>query len=83
MCRALKHQKFPLLEKKEATLPIETAFFQVTSIPYGPVYEDLFLSPNDILVPAFTMDSVATASSLLQNVNVLINKLKIYHAESQ
>ena len=83
MCRTLRNQKIPLLEKEEATLLIETACFQVNSIPYGADNEDIYLSPNDILVPTFQMDSLASTSSPLHNVNLLINKLKVYHAEIQ
>ena len=81
MCRTLKIQKLPLLEKEDATLLIKTACFQVNSIPYAADNEDLCLSPNDILVPSFQMDSLATASSPLHKVNVLIKKLKVYHVE--
>ena len=83
MCRTLRNQKIPLLEKEEATLLIETACFQVNSIPYVADNEDLYLSPNAILVPSFQMDSLVGSSSPLHNVNLLINKLKFYHTEIQ
>ena len=52
----------------DATLLIETACFQVNSIPFGPDHEDLCLSPNDILVPTFQLNSLASTSSPLHNV---------------
>ena len=83
MCRTVRNQKLPLLEKEEATLLIETASFQVNSVPYGPEHKDLYLSPNDILVPTFQLDSLTTSSSPLHNIDLLINKLKVYDTEIQ
>ena len=83
MCRTLRNQKLPLLEKEEATLLIETASFQVNSVPYGPEHKDLYLSPNDILVPTFQLYSLTTTSSPLHNIDLLINKLKVYDTEIQ
>ena len=64
-------------------LLIETAFFQVNTVPYGTDNEDLYLSPNDILVLFFQMDSLASTSSRLHNVNLRINKLKVYRTDIQ
>ena len=78
MTRTLKNQKLPLLEKEEATLLLETICFQVNAIPYAADHERLFLSPNDILVPNFSLNSLATTYSPL-----LINKHRLYHSEIQ
>ena len=47
MRRTLESEVFPLLEKKEAMFLVESAYFQVNSIPYGMDNEDLFVCPND------------------------------------
>ena len=73
----MRNQKLPLLEKEEVTLLIETACFQVNSIPNGADNEDLYLSPNNILVPTLQMGSLASTSKPLHNVNLLINKWKV------
>ena len=39
------------------------------------------MSPNDILVPNFQLDSLASAKSPLANVNILIQKIRAYHKE--
>ena len=65
------------MEKEEATLLIEIACFQVNG------NEDLYLCQNDILVLTFQRDSLASTSSPLHNINLLITKLKVYHTEIQ
>ena len=49
----------------------------------GLIQTFLFLSPNDILVPNFTLESLASNRSPLHNVNLLIGKLQTYHLEMQ
>ena len=64
-------------------LLVEFACFEVNSIPYGKDSQDLYVCPNDILIPMFEMDSLERNSSPLHNVNVLIEKLKLYHSQIQ
>ena len=81
MTRTLKHQKLPVLEKEEAALLMETAHYVKNKIPYTADTECLYISPNDILIPSFCLNSLASTTSSLANVNLLIQKLKIYHIE--
>ena len=60
---------------------METARYIINEVPYAADGESLYLSPNDILVPNFKLDSLASAKSPLANVNILIQKLKAYPAE--
>ena len=60
---------------------METAFYTINNIPYGTDTESLFLSPNDILVPNYQLDSLAAAEIQLANVNLFIKKMRAYHEE--
>ena len=69
MLRIRKHEKLPILLREEAAVVMETACYSVNNIPYGWDKEGLFICPNDAL---------AEAKSPLANVNILIEKLKLY-----
>ena len=60
---------------------METARYIINEVPYAADGESLYLSPNDILVPNFKLDSLASATSPLANVNILIQKSKVYNVE--
>ena len=81
MTCTLKHQILPVLEKEEAALLMETACYVLNEIPYAADAESLYISPNDILIPSVSINSLASTSSPLANVNLLIQKLEIYHIE--
>ena len=81
MPRTLKHQKLPVLQKGEAVLIMETACYIINEVPNAADGESLYLSPNYILVPNLKLDSLASATIPLANMNILIQKLKAYHVE--
>ena len=81
MTRTLKHRKLPDLEKREASLLMETSCYVINEKPYVADAESLYISPNNILVPNFCMNSLASTTSPLSNINLLIHKLKVYHLE--
>ena len=64
--------------REEAALIMETACYSVNNIPYGKDNEGLFICLNDVLMPFYQMPSLAEAKSPLANVNILIEKLKLY-----
>ena len=57
---------------------MESVCYSVNSIPYARDKEGLFISPNDILMPSYEMASLAEAESPLANVNMLIEKMRLY-----
>ena len=78
MLRKRKNEKLPILMREEAIIVMETACYLVNSIPYARDKEGLFICPNDVLMPFYEMPSLAEAKSPLANVNILIEKLKLY-----
>ena len=64
--------------REEAVIITESACYSVNSIPYARDKEGLFISPNDILMPRYEMASLAEAESPLVNVNMLIEKMRLY-----
>ena len=75
----MKNQKLPVLLRKEPVLIMETACYSINDIPYANDKEALYISPNDILVPSYHLSSLASAENLLGNVNILIQKIRVYH----
>ena len=63
MMRKLKNQKLPVFQREEAVLIMESACYTINEVPYAADGESLFLSPNDILVLSFQLDSLASAES--------------------
>ena len=78
MLKTRKNEKLPILLREEAALIMETACYSVNNISYGMDNEGLFICPNDVLMPFYQMPSLAEAKSPLANVNILIEKLKLY-----
>ena len=78
MLRKQKNQKLPILMREDAALIMESACYSINSIPYAHDKESLYIAPNDILVPNYEMSSLAAAESPLTNVNLLIQKMKMY-----
>ena len=56
---------------------METSCYIINEIPYAADAESLYVSPNDTLVP----NSMTSTTRPLANVNLLTQKLKIYHIE--
>ena len=81
MTGTLKHQKLTVFQKEEAELIIETSCYIINEIPYAADAESLYISPNDMLVPNFKLNSLASTTSPLANVNILIQNLKTYNIE--
>ena len=79
MMRKLKNKKLPMLLREEAVLIMETACYSINNIPYAHDKEALYIAPNDILVPNYYLGSLASAESPLANVNILIQKMRVYH----
>ena len=79
--RMLKHQKLAVLQKEEAELIMKTSCYIINEIPYAADAESLYISPNDMLVPNFKLNSLASTTSPLANVNILIQNLKTYNIE--
>ena len=78
MLRTRRNEKLPTLLREEAAIIMETACHSVNNIPYGKDHEGLYICPNDVIMPFFQMPSLAEAKSPLANVNILIEKLKLY-----
>ena len=64
--------------REKAVIIMESACYSVDSIPYARDIEGLFISPNDILMPSYEMASLAEAESPLANINMLIEKMRLY-----
>ena len=60
---------------------METSCYITNEITYVTDSESLYISPKDILIPNFNLNSLASITSPLRNVNLLIQKYKIYHIE--
>ena len=64
--------------REEAALIMESACYSIDNIPNAHDKESLYIAPNDILVPNYELSSLAAAESPLANVNLLIQKMRMY-----
>ena len=60
---------------------MESACYSINSILYAHEKESLYIPPNDIIVPYNDLSSLAAAESLLANVNLLIQNMRMYQGK--